>query len=255
MTVQPVGARCTEHGSHTFFAAFFFLNEFRTQNRRLETRHITDTEVGKQQQETLRHTSQGTEETTVAHTTRCWPSLPGGERRARPHKPPHPSHLKRKKKSTPRDTQSADALPSPPFPAEASTVASPWTRPSLSLCHRSSIVYPGYAAPHSKQGTEQKDVEVGEDCRTLQNAPPQGRRRSSFVALLLTNCGSCMHNGGRSCTIAECCRKHHGAYHGQSNITSYFRPAPSDSGPAAPKPEESKTSLTRKTGGSGVKAS
>ena len=100
MTVQPVGARCTEHGSHTFFAAFFFLNEFRTQNRRLETRHITDTEVGKQQQETLRHTSQGTEETTVAHTTRCWPSLPGGERRARPHKPPHPSHLKRKKKST-----------------------------------------------------------------------------------------------------------------------------------------------------------
>ena len=71
MTVQPVGARCTEHGSHTFFATFFFLNEFRTQNRRLETRHITDTEVGKQHQETRRHTSQGTEETTVAHTTRC----------------------------------------------------------------------------------------------------------------------------------------------------------------------------------------
>ena len=51
------GARCTEHRA---FNPFFFPSEFRKQYRRLETRHISDTESGKQHQKTLRHTRQVT---------------------------------------------------------------------------------------------------------------------------------------------------------------------------------------------------
>ena len=67
-----LAAHRAPHTFYSVFNPFFFLNEFRKQNRRLETRHISDTESGKQHQKTLRHKCRGRESgiyTTLTETS------------------------------------------------------------------------------------------------------------------------------------------------------------------------------------------